>query len=127
MGRPRLAEYLLKLATDAEELENYEHGPKRMRAKLEKMPKRERDAALRRERDALLKRAGVTPAQRKRVLTGKSRAIAEAVIAELAKHSSTKDPLYGTALTMVAPINGVHLQHVTTWRPHLQTLFPEEE
>jgi hypothetical protein len=128
MGRPRLSEYLLKLATDADELENYEYGPKNKRAKIQKMPARERAAALKRERDALLRRAGVTPAQRKRVLTGNSRAIAEAVIEELAKNSSTKEPLYGTGLAIVVPINGVHLQHVNASHPHLQYVtFPPEE
>jgi hypothetical protein len=112
MARPRLTEYLLKLATDAAELEKYECGPKTLRAKLEKMPARERATALKRERDALLKRAGVTPEQRRRVLTGNSRAITEAVMAELAKNSSTKEAFYGTGLAIVIPIAGAHLQHV---------------
>jgi hypothetical protein len=111
MGRPRLTEYLLKLATDAAELENYEYGPKSRRLELENMPKRKREAALKIERDARLKRAGVTLAQRRRVLTGNSRQITAAVIEELAKNSSTAEAFYGTGLAIVVPINGAHLTH----------------
>jgi hypothetical protein len=134
MGRPRLTEYLLKLATDAAELEKYECGPAKLRRQLEKMTKRQREAALRREREALLRRAGVTPEQRRRVLTGNSRIIMETVIQELAKNSSTKDPMYGTGLTLVVPINNLrhkpHLQHHVRhhfFRGHLQTLVPNED
>jgi hypothetical protein len=134
MARPRLTEYLLKLATDAAELEKYEYGPKKLRRELEKLPKRQREAALRRERDALLRRAGVTPEQRRRVLAGNSRVITETVIQELTKNASTSEPMYGTGLMLVIPI-GQHLQtlaghlqhHVRHHRGHLQTVVPNED
>jgi hypothetical protein len=134
MGRPRLTEYLLKLATNAAELEKYDCGPKKLQVKLKKMTPREREIALNRERDALLKRAGVTPEQRRCVLSGDSRAITEAVIAELAKNSSTEDPFYGTGLAVVVPINGVHLQQAgrrhlqrVLLRPQLHRVEPKED
>ncbi|HYL28009.1 MAG TPA: hypothetical protein VEW74_09260 [Candidatus Nitrosotalea sp.] len=136
MGRPKLTEYLLKLATDADELEKYEYGPKKLRPKLEKLSKRQRDAELRRERDALLRRAGVTPEQRRRVLTGNSRIITETVIQELARYASTNDPMYGTGLAIVVPI-GQHLQTLTGHlqnhvrhhhaRAHLQNVVPNDD
>jgi hypothetical protein len=122
MGRPRLTEYLLKLATDAEELELYEFGPERLRLKLATMTKRQRDAALKKNRDGLLRRAGITPEQRKRVLTGNSRAITETVVKELIENASTQDPFYGTGLAVVTPIGRAHLQvaHAHMHHAHLQ-------
>jgi hypothetical protein len=112
MARPRLTEYLLKLATDAAELEKYTLGPKNMRDKLKAMRDREREATLKRLRDGLLKSAGVNPELRKLVVTGKPHDIAEAVMQELAKNSSTKNPFYGTGLAVVIPINGPHITQI---------------
>jgi hypothetical protein len=68
MAQPRLTEYLIKLATDADALERHRRGNKR-------------------EREVLMEAAGLTVEQQAAVLSADSRRITEEVIEELKRES----------------------------------------
>ena len=98
MGRPRLTEYLLKLATDADELDKFRKlrvakgGPAKLHAYLTQKPE-----------------PGLTEQQAKAVYGHDSDAVVQAVHRELKKHSSRKkgDEFYGIGFTVVTQVNNV--------------------
>jgi hypothetical protein len=88
MAKPRLTEYLLKLATDPVALDEYRNADER-------------------GRDALMERAGLNPSQRKAVTSGDSQQIADEVVLELKTNAAVS---YGGACL-------VHLQLQVALQP----------
>ena len=100
---PKLTEYLLKLATDAQELHKY----RSVREEYEKG-------------ESVLNyfttepHPGLTAEQAKIILSHDSRKVVEAVNHELATESSRPDnPFYGIGITIMCEVNG-NIQHLFT-------------
>lgn len=100
MGKPVLAEYLLRLATDKAELDKFRSF---------------KDEAGRRA--YLTKEIGLSSEQAEAVSSDDSHKIVQAVVKELHEHRSTEKSFYGTPLAIVTPLgsygNTQQIQRVT--------------
>lgn len=105
MGRPRLTEYLLKLATDTAELDRYR---KLMSEAGHEKNKTAVVAYLTEEPTP-----GLTEEQAEAVAGNKSDRVIKLVLEELKKESSRpENPFYGIGITIVVEANN-HVHHLT--------------
>jgi hypothetical protein len=93
VAKPKLTEFLLKLATDLEVLKEFDSS----------------DESRRRVMDA----AGLTEKQKATLATRDSTKIVEEVIAELRECASTGQPFLGTGIMIVVPIVRHILEHIS--------------
>ncbi len=95
MSGPVFIQYLLKLATDAEELQRYRDFKKRSGAEFN---------------NYLTSKVGLTAAQAEALLKNDSRRVLDEVLDELAKNNSrgkSKDPFYGVGVTFMTEYNHI--------------------
>jgi len=105
MGRPRLTEYLLKLATDVAELDRYR--------KLMAEKGKEKNAVAVVAYLTEQPEPGLTKAQAEAVAGNQSDRVVRLVHEELKAESSRPDnPFYGIGITIVVEANN-HVQHLT--------------